>query len=399
MRTFLAALLVLTGCTASVDLDSSSDSASGVSAGAVAALEGTREGYGVLLLLNDGEGTSFEFLDDVVALDRRAANNLVAHRDGADGIFGTRDDDLFDSLAEVDAVRWVGRSALARLEQFALLNDYVPGDDALLGRFDGVDFTYLQAESVLSFVNAASQDEFAAASVPSRAVTSILAARPVETVDALASLYWVGTRTLEHLLEAVAVPVGGEDCATTEDCATGLRCVGRAAEIGIGKCRDISSQPGLQNDCGADSDCGGDQICIAESVYGQGYCALGWMRDSFEVGGEASIPSVIMSEPVASPIVVYGQASVPEDISLDIDIEHSDPSSLWIGIQPPTGQEPVTLWDGATMTGPLPTHYVDRAIYRDDSVNGTYQVLIQNVGGRGEGTVGEMRLTVSSRWD
>lgn len=51
------------------------------------------------------------------------------------------------------------------------------------------------------------------------------------------------------------------------------------------------------------------------------------------------------------------------------------------------------------MTGPLPTHYVDRAIYRDDSVNGTYQVLVQNVGGRGEGTVGDLRITVSSRWD
>ncbi|NOY93252.1 MAG: hypothetical protein GXP55_18865 [Deltaproteobacteria bacterium] len=398
MRTFLATLLVLTGCTASVDLDANSDSAEGVS-GSTSALEGTREGYGVLLLLNDGEGTSFELLDDAVALDRRAAENLVAHRDGADGVFGTRDDDLFDTLAEVDAVRWVGPSALAKLTEFAQLNDYVPGDDDLLGSFDRVDFTYAQAEDVLAFVNSATSEEFSAASVPSRAVTSILAARPVETVDVLASLYWVGTRTLEHLLEAVAVPVGGEDCATVDDCAAGLRCVGRPLDFGYGKCRDISGQPGLQDDCAGDSDCNGDQICIAESVYGQGYCALHWMRDSFEVEGEASIPSVVMSEPVATPIIVYGQASVPEDIAFDIDIEHSDPSSLWIGVKPPTGQEPVTLWDGATMTGPLPTHYVDRSIYRDDQVNGSYQVLIQNVGGRGEGTVGEMRITISSRWD
>jgi len=396
MRTFLAALLVLTGCTASVDLDF--DSADGAAA-SVAALEGTRVGYGVLRLLNDGEGTSFELLDDAVALDRRAANNLVAHRDGADGVFGTRDDDLFDTLAEVDAVSWVGPTAMARLSEFALLNDYVPGDNALLGTFDGVDFTYLEAERVLAFANAASPEELSAASVPSRAVTSIVAARPVETVDVLASLYWVGTRTLEHLLEAVAVPVGGEDCASNDECSDGLRCVGRAADTGIGKCRDIASQPGLQNDCDLDSDCNDGQICIAASVYGQGYCALGWMRDTFVVGGEASIPSVVMSEPEATPIIVYGQASVPEDIILDIDIEHSDPSSLWIGLEPSTGQEPVTLWDGATMTGPLPTHYIDHGIYRDDNVNGTYRLLVQNVGGRGEGTVGEIRMTVSSRWD
>jgi subtilisin-like proprotein convertase family protein len=106
-----------------------------------------------------------------------------------------------------------------------------------------------------------------------------------------------------------------------------------------------------------------------------------------------------MIEPTAYPVIVRGQASVPEDIIIDIDVEHSDPSSLWIGLQPPTGQEAVTLWDGSTMTGPLPTHYIDRHIYRDDMVNGEYQLLVQNVGGRGEGVLRTWSITVTSRFD
>lgn len=45
----------------------------------------------------------------------RAAENLVAHRDGADDSFGTADDDLFDTLEEVDAVSYVGPSAFSQL--------------------------------------------------------------------------------------------------------------------------------------------------------------------------------------------------------------------------------------------------------------------------------------------
>ena len=124
-------LLPLAGCVASAEdaLDEEGGAVGGKADGAAAALEGTREGYGVLRLLNDGEGTTFEFLDDVVPLDRRAAANLVAHRDGADAEFGTADDDLFDGIAEVDAVSWVGPATLAQLAEFARLHDYLPADD------------------------------------------------------------------------------------------------------------------------------------------------------------------------------------------------------------------------------------------------------------------------------
>jgi hypothetical protein len=70
---------------------------------------------------------SFEVLDDDVALDRRAAENIVGHRDGPDGVLGTADDDPFDDLAELDAIPYVGPVALEKLrawvEAQGLVND------------------------------------------------------------------------------------------------------------------------------------------------------------------------------------------------------------------------------------------------------------------------------------
>ncbi|HJK95352.1 MAG TPA: hypothetical protein RMH85_19805 [Polyangiaceae bacterium LLY-WYZ-15_(1-7)] len=398
MRRLTPVLVALAACTAASDPDTSVDPRDGVAEGAQA-LEGTREGHGVLRLLNDGESATFVFLDDVVALDRRAAAHLVEHRDGLDGRFGTDDDDLFETIAEVDGVSWVGPAALERLAAFARSNDYVPGDDDLHGTFDGVSFTWAEAEAVLAYVNEAAPEALREASVPSRAVTSIVEARPIDSVATLADLYWVGPRTLEHLQAAVAGPVGGEDCARSDECAEGLSCVGRAPGLGLGKCQDTRSPEGAYASCDADAACAEGLVCIAQTVYGEGYCAAAWMRDTFEVGGVASIPGVEMDEPMAFPFWVYGQASVPEDILLEVDLAHDDPSSLWIGLQPPTGQEAVTVWDGATATEPFPGRFVDRRIYRDDMVNGEWALLVRNVGGRGEGELRGFALTVSSRWD
>ncbi len=63
------------------------------------------------------EGTS---VDEVIAagVHSRAARNIVAHRDGADALFGTADDDLFDDIEEVDDVYYVGPVAIEQLVAF-----------------------------------------------------------------------------------------------------------------------------------------------------------------------------------------------------------------------------------------------------------------------------------------
>jgi hypothetical protein len=54
-------------------------------------------------------------LDVEVRLDVRAANGIVAHRSGPDGIDGTDDDNPFENLAELDAVPWVGPRAFGKM--------------------------------------------------------------------------------------------------------------------------------------------------------------------------------------------------------------------------------------------------------------------------------------------
>ena len=84
---------------------------------------------GVLALLNN-PGTTAQTLRAEVLVEARAAEALIAHRDGADGRLGSSDDDLFDDLAEVDAVPYVGSGSLQRLVTYAQVHGYDPAGQA-----------------------------------------------------------------------------------------------------------------------------------------------------------------------------------------------------------------------------------------------------------------------------
>jgi hypothetical protein len=90
-----------------------------------------------LALVNDA-AVDTPLLDDEVGLDKRAAENIIEHRDGADATPATGDDDLFDSIAELDAISYVGPSALALLRDYAIAHGYVDagGPSAPTGRPD-----------------------------------------------------------------------------------------------------------------------------------------------------------------------------------------------------------------------------------------------------------------------
>lgn len=80
--------------------------------------DGSPEALGVLALVNDG-ALSADDLRGGAGITRRVATNIVRHRDGADGVAGTADDDRFDTLAELDAVPFVGPATLAALLEHA----------------------------------------------------------------------------------------------------------------------------------------------------------------------------------------------------------------------------------------------------------------------------------------
>ena len=90
-----------------------------------AAIEpGSPEADAVLALVND-PATTFEVLDDDARLNRRAAQGIFDHRAGPDGETGTADDDVFDSIEELDAVKYVGPKALSQLLEYAIASGYL----------------------------------------------------------------------------------------------------------------------------------------------------------------------------------------------------------------------------------------------------------------------------------
>lgn len=192
------------GCADQVPLQNDLETAS------YALAEGSPEAIGLLGFLNSPT-TTIDVLDTDVPLNRRSARNLVHHRDGFDGVAGTYDDNLFDSIAEVDAVRWIGPAAMGSLITFANHQNWVPSGDDTLGNWDGVVFTVDEAAATLDFVNQASHDLLDHdLGLDRRAATSIVTAQPLASIGQLAGLYYVGSSALTIVKsaadKAVATP-------------------------------------------------------------------------------------------------------------------------------------------------------------------------------------------------
>ncbi len=122
---YTLAALILTGCVddqeAGDEIDDSfisdgKEDAFGVS-------DGSAEAIGVLALVDEASQAE---LDVDVGLSSRAAVAILRHRQGEDRVLGTNDDDRIESLAELDAISYVGPVAFEKLLSFATAHGYVP---------------------------------------------------------------------------------------------------------------------------------------------------------------------------------------------------------------------------------------------------------------------------------
>jgi phosphatidylserine/phosphatidylglycerophosphate/cardiolipin synthase-like enzyme len=93
--------------------------------------EGSPEAKAVLALVNDPTVDAAE-LRDAARIDKRAATNIVAHRDGKDAAVATADDDLFDTLRELDDVKYVGAATLKQLFEYAKAHGYYGGGEQVV---------------------------------------------------------------------------------------------------------------------------------------------------------------------------------------------------------------------------------------------------------------------------
>ena len=88
--------------------------------------EGTPQARAVLRVAN---GASYATLHDVVGLYAPAAKHVIAYRAGADGTLGTADDRVIATLAELDAIPYIGPVSFGELVDYAgtlTWQDWVP---------------------------------------------------------------------------------------------------------------------------------------------------------------------------------------------------------------------------------------------------------------------------------
>jgi len=181
----LAALVLAVGLGACA-LDGASQSESGAES-----LDGPASAR-VLALVNY-PGTDVEVLDVKVGLDKRAAQQIVQRRDGADGMPVTGDDKPFATIADLDAVPYVGAASLSKLDAYAIAHP-PPASETV----EGVPFLGWQVEAVVWGVNGAKDATELKSNLglTISAASSLIAARPFSTVAQIGAAKYIGSSAL-----------------------------------------------------------------------------------------------------------------------------------------------------------------------------------------------------------
>lgn len=134
-------------------------------------------------------------LDFDVTLDSRAAANIVTTRAGADGVEGTSDDVVFETIEQLDAVSYVGASAMDDLVAYG-------SDIGLTGEVTlGVLVGSVEEEAVLYLANNLSQDALDNdVRLDSRAASNIVAAGTISSLSQFDGLGYVGNSAMSKML-------------------------------------------------------------------------------------------------------------------------------------------------------------------------------------------------------
>ncbi len=146
-----------------------------------------------ILNLVNYPATTESVLDVNVGLDSRAAKNIIAARDGADGVSPSADDAYFATTTALDAVPLVGDSAFNKLALYAAANP-APAPETV----EGVAFQGWESQAVVWGVNQAENAELYGL-LDNRAAGSLVTNRPFTSVAQMGALAYVGPAALTAL--------------------------------------------------------------------------------------------------------------------------------------------------------------------------------------------------------
>lgn len=148
----------------------------------------------VVQFVND-PATTVDLLDTDVGIDRRAAQNIIAHRNGPDGVYPSADDDPFDDLEELDAIPYVGEWAMAEIHDWAITHPPAQAEHV-----EGVQFTSHEAAAVIWGVNHASLPELDdEVGLVRQAAENLIANAPYASVTEMGAVPYVGAAALTAL--------------------------------------------------------------------------------------------------------------------------------------------------------------------------------------------------------
>lgn len=214
MTRFLVLPLVLVLGACAAEEPANNPSQPGVQTAAASLDEGSLEAVGVLQWLN-GPDATFERLDDEVGLYANSARNIALHVRGADGALGTRDDNLLDSVAELDAIPKVGPRAIERILAYVRSLGAIPAEVV-----EGVALTDEQILGILEVANHYSFEALdVAVGLDKRAATAIVERRPFGDTETLAAAPYVGRAAIRALRDRAELDRPGNEDIVIEGVA------------------------------------------------------------------------------------------------------------------------------------------------------------------------------------
>jgi hypothetical protein len=148
-----------------------------------------------LAFLNDQQLTTFDLLDTDCGLRSDSAQQIIKYRDGLDNTPGTADDNLFDTIAELDTVHRVGQWTIDQVKACADSFGYTPTPYEL---------------AVVNFLNDASTDLARLdldCALRSDAAANLIAhrdANPFHSLEEVDSVSQVGPVTLDLIAQCAS---------------------------------------------------------------------------------------------------------------------------------------------------------------------------------------------------